>query len=163
MYNPLVGGIPMIDVDGDGEVDTVQTKEEGGTSGPKSSGRPVGRPKGTTGIPRTVNAEEELYSRKDIQNIVYKIEDLEKHIQKSFAEKINKEELSESQKVICQELTRSIVLGKEKNQWKKTANLCIKDFDKIEKLSTIDQVMDISQNSQLEAYPAALLYHSKKK
>ena len=55
------------------------------------------------------------------------------------------------------------MLGKEKNQWKKTANLCIKDFDKIEKLSTIDQVMDISQNSQLEAYPAALLYHSKKK
>ena len=94
----------------------------------------------------------------DVEGVLYDAEYLP-----ILAEKINKEELSESQKVICQELTRSIVLGKEKNQWKKTANLCIKDFDKIEKLSTIDQVMDISQNSQLEAYPAALLYHSKKK
>ena len=115
MYNPLVGGIPMIDVDGDDIVDTVSPK--GGGAGPQSSGRPVGRPKGTTGIPRTVNAEEEIYSRKGIQNIVYKIEDLEKHIRASFSEKINSKELSEDQINMCQELTKSIVLAKEKNQW----------------------------------------------
>jgi len=161
MYNPLVGGLPMIDIDGDDIVDTVSPKGAG--PGGKSSGRPVGRPKGTTGIPRAVNAEEEIYSRKDIQNIVYKIEDLEKHIRASFLEKINSKELSEDQINMCQELTKSIVLAKEKNQWKRTANACIKDFDKIEKLSTINEVAEISQNSQLEAYPSALLYHSKKK
>ena len=80
-YNPLVGGLPMVDVDGDGNIDTAPTQkeEEGGGGGktptPKSSGRPVGRPKGTTGIPRTVNAKK-TYSRKGIQDTIYKIEDL---------------------------------------------------------------------------------------
>lgn len=162
MYNPLVGGLPMIDVDGDGNVDTVSPQKEGGEPGkPKSSGRPVGRPKGTTGIPRTVNAEE-LYSRKEIQNIIYKIEDLEKHISQAFAKKIKKKELSQEQLNACQNLTKSIVMGKNKAQWKRTANSCIKDFEKIEAIPTINEITEISEKHQLELYPSALLYHSKK-
>jgi hypothetical protein len=163
MYNPLVGGIPMIDVDGDGNIDTVSSqKEGGGASGPKSSGRPVGRPKGTTGIPRTVNANEELYSRKEIQDVVYKVEELRAHIETSLKEKHSSKDLSEQQKEICQNLCETIVLAKDRRQWKRTANSCIKDVDKIENLSVLEKVAEISGNHQLEIYPAALLYHSQK-
>ena len=158
MYNPLVGGIPMIDVDGDDIVDTVSPK--GGGSGPQSTGRPVGRPKGTTGIPRTVNAEE-LYSRKDIQDVIYKIEDLENHIKASFAKKLNKKDLSKEQLNACNDLTKSIIMSKKKSQWKRTANSCIKDFNKIENLPIIKEITNISLAHELEVYPSALLYHSK--
>jgi hypothetical protein len=161
MYNPLVGGIPMIDVDGDGEVDTVSTeKEQGGSSRPKSSGRPVGRPKGTTGIPRTVNAEE-LYSRKDIQSIIYKIEDLEKNASKKIMESLGKKRLNKNQKKLVSDLCKSIVLGKDKNMWTRTLNSCVKDFNKIEAISIIPKIVEISEGHEIEVYPAALLYHSK--
>ena len=168
MYNPLVGGLPMVDVDGDGTVDTVPSgsPEEGGTSNktptPKGSGRPVGRPRGTTGIPRSVNASKEIYSRKDIQEIVYKTQELENHIKTSFAKKVNKKELSEEQNQMCSELTKSIVMAKNKSQWKRSANSCIKDFDKIEKLKVLKEVLEISEEKKLELYASSLLYHSKK-
>ena len=155
MYNPLVGGLPMVDVDGDGTVDTVPSgsPEEGGTSNktptPKGSGRPVGRPRGTTGIPRSVNASKEIYSRKDIQEIVYKTQELENHIKTSFAKKVNKKELSEEQNQMCSELTKSIVMAKNKSQWKRSANSCIKDFDKIEKLKVLKEVLEISEEKKI--------------
>jgi hypothetical protein len=161
MYNPLVGGIPMIDVDGDGEVDTVSTKDEGGTSGPKSSGRPVGRPKGTTGIPRSVNASE-LYSRKEIQEIVYKVEDFRSYIEATLKKKYVTKELNDNQLKICQNLCESIVMSKDKKIWKRSANACIKDAEKIENLSVLKEITEISGSHQLELYPAALLYHSQK-
>ncbi len=169
MYNPLVGGLPVVDIDGDGQVDTVPSssqensspKPSSNTPTPKGSGRPVGRPRGTTGIPRTVNAaEEEIYSRKDIQQIVYKTQNLEDHVKKSFAKKINKD-LTDDQEKMCSELTKSIILAKNKNQWKRTANSCIKDFNKIESLPIIPEIQKISQEKKLELYPSSLLYHSK--
>tara|TARA_B100000085_G_C18561731_1_gene519872 strand:+ start:2482 stop:4482 length:2001 start_codon:yes stop_codon:yes gene_type:complete len=162
MYNPLVGGIPLIDVDGDGEVDTVSSDEGGKTVAPKSTGRPVGRPKGTTGIPRTVNAEEELYSRKDIQNIVYKVEDLRSHIEATLKKKYGTEELNKDQLKICQNLCESVVMSKDKKMWKRSANACIKDIEKIESLSVLKEISEISGSHQLELYPSALLYHSQK-
>jgi len=167
MYNPLVGGLPMIDVDGDGTVDTAgpsqdETPNSNKTPTKKSGGRPVGRPKGTTGIPRSVNAKE-IYSRKDIQNIVYKIEELKSYIDASLIEKYKVKQLNDDQKDLSQNLCTSIVLSKEKNMWKRTATSCLKNFENIEKLSFISDIVEISEDHQLETYPAALLYHSKNK
>ena len=161
MYNPLVGGIPMIDVDGDGEVDTVSTNKEGGSSGPKSSGRPVGRPKGTTGIPRSVNASE-LYSRKEIQEIVYKVEDLRSHIEATLKKKYLTNKLNDKQLKTCQNLCESVVMSKQEKMWKRSVNSCVKDVEKIETLSVLKEISEISGTHQLELYPAALLYHSQK-
>lgn len=162
MYNPLVGGLPMVDVDGDGEVDTVPSGDSSDKiPSPKGTGRPVGRPKGTTGIPRSVNAKE-VYSRKDIQNIIYEVENLRGHLESSLLEKHKTKELSEKQKEMCQKLCEAIVLSKKKSQWKRTANACIKDLEKIEKLETIEEIMEISGEHSLELYPSALLYHSQK-
>jgi hypothetical protein len=164
-YNPLVGGLPMIDVDGDGNVDTAGPVSEGPVSNKtptqKGSGRPVGRPKGTTGIPRSVNASE-LYSRKGIQDVVYKVEDLKNHIESNLLKKYKVKELSEQQKESALSLCSSIVLSKNYNMWKRTATSCIKDFNKIEDLHIIEDIVKVSEEHELETYPAALLYHSKK-
>jgi len=162
MYNPLVGGIPMIDVDGDGEVDTVPTGDDKSSSGPKSSGRPVGRPKGTTGIPRQVNASD-LYSRKDIQNIVYKIENLESHASNKMKEHFKLKELTPDQEKLARQLCESVVLSKSQNLWTRTVSSCVKNLDKIEKLSVLPEILEESSKHEVECFPAALLYHSKKK
>ena len=162
MYNPLVGGIPMIDVDGDGEVDTVPTGDDKNSSSPKSRGRPVGRPKGTTGIPRQVNASD-FYSRKDIQNIVYKIENLESHASSKMKEHFKVKNLNADQKKLARQLCESVVLAKNQNLWTRTVSSCVKNLDKIEKLSVLPEILEESNKHEVECYPAALLYHSKKK
>ena len=40
---------------------------------------------------------------------------------------------------------------------------CVKDFNKIEDLDTLREVLDISSEHSLETYPAAILYHSHEK
>jgi len=164
-YNPLVGGLPMIDVDGDGDIDTAgqtdQTPASNKTPTPKGKGRPVGRPKGTTGIPRSVNASE-LYSRKEIQDIVYKVEDLKNHIQANLIKKYKVKELNQQQQESAMSLCSSIVLSKESKLWKKTATSCIKDFNKIGELGIIENIVKVAEEHELETYAAALLYHSKK-
>jgi hypothetical protein len=170
MYNPLVGGLPMVDVDGDGNVDTVPVQKEESenskptsnkTPTPKGSGRPVGRPRGTTGIPRSVNAAEELYSRKEIQGVIYKIEELKSHIEDKMIQKIKAKELSDDYKNLSMELCTSIVMGVEKTKWKRTATSCIKNHEKIADISIIPDIVKISEEHNLESYPSALLYHSK--
>ena len=163
MYNPLVGGIPMIDVDGDGKVDTVSTeKENPGGSPSKTKGRPVGRPKGTTGIPRQVNAEKEVFSGREIQDIIYKIESFETIASEKMMAFLKKKDLNEDQKKTVSNLCKSIVLAKDEKMWKRTLNSCIKDFNKISDLPMIKEIAKISEDHNLENYPAALLYHSKK-
>ena len=39
---------------------------------------------------------------------------------------------------------------------------CIKDYEKIEKLSPLNEVLEISAKHELDSYPAAILWHSKK-
>ena len=75
--------------------------------------------------------------------------------------KSNAKELNEQQKNLALELCKSIVLGKEKSTWKRTATSCIKNFDKIEEISIIPKIVEISEKHKLETYPSALLYHTK--
>ena len=53
-------------------------------------------------------------------------------------------------------------MSKDKKIWKRSANACIKDAEKIENLSVLKEITEISGSHQLELYPAALLYHSQK-
>lgn len=166
MYNPLVGGLPMVDVDGDGNIDTVPTQkddEKGGTSktpNPNGSGRPVGRPKGTTGIPRSVNAK--TYSRKGIQDTIYKIEDLRSYTESKLLSKYKIKKLNETQLEMVDELCRSVIYSKPVNQWKKSALSCVKNFESIADLNIDSAILDISEEHSLELYPAAILHHSSK-
>lgn len=160
MYNPLVGGVPMIDEDDDGIIDGTPPGGGSPTGGKKVGQRKAGRPYGTRGIPKQSTASD-VYSRKDVQAVVYKIEALEKHLQGKMLEKVKSKNLNEQQKDLISELCKSIVLGKEEKVWKRTGTSCIKNFEKISDISIIPEIVEVSEKHQLETYPAALLYHSK--
>lgn len=167
-YNPLVGGIPMIESvqsekDRDlqeeqlnQQAENVQKQNETENQTPNTPGRP----NGTTQIPLEAT---EKYGRKNIQEIIYKIEDLQSYAVENFKKHKNLKDINDDQTKLISQLCESIVCSKEKNQWKRTALSCIKNVDKIADLSTITDILNISADHELTEYPSAILYHSKKK
>ena len=141
-YNPIVGGVPMVSPEGGSDNKT-----------PKQAGRP----EGTTGIPQEAEAK---YSRPSIQSIIYEIESLVTKGKEKMTEHFKVEELSEAQEDTLNRLCESIVCAKNKEYWVETLESCVKDFNEIENLHTLKEVLDISTQHQLEEYPAAILYHS---
>ena len=73
------------------------------------------------------------------------------------------EELSQAQEEMLSSLCESIVCSQNKESWDETLESCVKDFNKIEDLDTLREVLDISSEHSLETYPAAILYHSHEK
>ena len=59
-------------------------------------------------------------------------------------------------------LTESVILSSEIDQWKPTILNCIEDFNNIENLYIMNDILNISSQHKLVSYPAAILYHSKK-
>jgi|TARA_R110002167_G_scaffold359344_1_gene575929 hypothetical protein len=159
MYNPLVGGVPLVNQDDDGAIDGTPPQSPQG--GKKIGQKKAGRPYGTRGIPKQSTASE-LYSRKEIQSMVYKIEELQTHLEVKMLASVKKKELTDNQKSLMSDLCRSLVLGKDAKSWKRFGTACIKDFEKISEISIIPEIVEISESHQLETYPSALLYHSKK-
>jgi hypothetical protein len=149
MYNPLVGGVPTL------EDELVTGQGDEGDVGQKAPGRPDG----TKGTPKESNASD-IYSRKEIQALVYKIEDFQNKIKDLMLKKVGAKKLSEQQEDAVAGLCRSIVLSKSKRMWTRAANACIKDFEKIEKLAVMPEIVELSDRHQVEIYAAALLHHS---
>ena len=141
-YNPLVGGVPMI-----------EPEIGGATKTPNQAGRP----EGTTGIP-IVNAK---YSRADIQKTIYEIDEFINEAKGQMLENIESDKLSESQEEMVANLCESIVCSQSKESWSETMESCVKDFNEIENLHTLTQVLEISNDHKLDLYPAAILYQSK--
>ena len=165
-YNPLVGGIPMIEsVQSEKDRDlqeeqmevqqeNVQTQKETQNNTPKSAGRP----NGTTQIP--LNAAKH-YNQKDIQQTIYDIEDLQSYAQANFIKHKKLKEMTDQQKDVVTTLCESVVCAKDKKQWKRTLLSCIKNIKNIEKLNTMTDVLEIAAEHELTDYPSAILYHSK--
>lgn len=148
LYNPLVGGVPMI---------PAPENPENPESGP--SGKEPGRPAGTSGVPQS-SAHEKI-SRKDIQNIIYKAENLGEFIKVSLKKK-NKKKLSQSQVKIAEDLCESIICSRVLQDWESTALECIDDVEKISSLDCIPEILSESQAKEMSLYPAAIYYHSRK-
>ena len=140
-YNPIVGGIPVIAPAG-GEV-----------TGPKKE---AGRPEGTTDIPIADGA----YSRANIQTTIYEIESFVDDAKGKMVKQLGVKELSEAQQDMVSNLCESIVCSQNKEYWGEILGSCVKDFNEIESLQPLKEVLDISAKHSLEAYPAAILYHS---
>ena len=147
-YNPLVGGVPM-------------AAPAGGDATPPKNTTPrqAGRPEGTTGIP----LNDATYSRANIQQTVYEIEEFIVKARGKMLKKLGVKKASEAQQATLDKLCESIVCSKGKESWVETLESCVKDFNKIERLDTLKEVLDISNTHNLEAYPAAILYHSNEK
>ena len=142
-FNPLVGGVPVFD-------------PSESSSGPRKES---GRPEGTTGIP-LANA---TYSRANIQETIYSIDSFIHDSKEKMASHLKVKKLSEAQEKTLSNLCESIVCSQHKESWDKTLESCVKDFNKIEDLGTLREVLDISSEHSLETYPAAILYHSHEK
>ena len=139
-YNPIVGGVPVFSPD----------KK---ATGPRKE---AGRPEGTTDIP-IANAQ---YSRSSIQKTIYDVESFVNDSKTKMIEKLGVKELNDSQEDMLNNLCESIVCAQDKEYWGETLESCVKDFNEIENLNTLKQVLDISAQHTLDTYPAAILYHS---
>ena len=143
-YNPIVGGVPVIAPAG------------GGGTGPRKE---AGRPEGTTDIP-LANAK---YSRATIQQTIYDIDNLIHEAKAQLVKKLKVKELTNEQQDMASTLCESIVCSRPKEYWAETLESCVKDFNEIESLETLKEVLDISAEHTLEAYPSAILHHSYEK
>lgn len=142
-YNPIVGGVPVYSPDNK-------------ASGPRKQ---AGRPEGTTDIP-LANA---AYSRSSIQKTIYSIDSFIHDAKDKMISHLGVSKLSKAQEEMVSNLCESIVCSHNKEYWDETLESCVKDFNEIENLDTLKEVLDISAQHTLETYPAAILYHSHEK
>ncbi len=141
-FNPVVGGIPMIQDDEDSK--EPEAKPAGGLAG---------RPEGS----------QDQFSRESIQGTIYEIEALSSIAKEKMLEKLELESLSEDQEKMLSKLCESVVCATEKENWSDQIISCVNDFTAIEKLGTLEGVFKISDAHKLELYPSAILYHSNER
>jgi hypothetical protein len=141
-FNPIVGGVPMIDPE-TGEEEPAKTSNP--TKG--MSGRPEG--------------SKDQFSRENIQGTIYEIEALNSIAKEKMLEKLNIESLNENQEKMISQLCESVICASEKENWTETVASCVNDFSEIEKLGSLEGVLSISEAHRLEIYPSAILHHSK--
>lgn len=161
-YNPLVGGVPMISPPapklpaGTKVTDLNNSPAPAGAKNttPKSPGRPTGKQAPS----KTVKG----YSRKNIQEVIGKIEHLTKLIQEEVKIKYKTEDLNETQNLIVEQLCEAVVCASEISEWESQIKNCVNNIEDIQELHTKDEILEISTEHQLTTYPSAILYHSKK-
>jgi hypothetical protein len=149
MYNPIVGGVPMIE------------PQTGTGPGPSKE---VGRPVGTSEIPQEnkINAQE-LYSRKNIQDIIYSTENLKAQVLKEMRKRLGKKKLKKSEESMVFELIESVVLSEAENLWQESMSKCIQDPEQVLNLGINGEIRNRSEEHDLDLYSAALLYHSNRR
>jgi hypothetical protein len=152
MYNPIVGGVPMITPETGDEKEVQQVKRE------------VGRPVGTSGVPQEKQSSaKELFSRKNLQQIIYATEELRTEGYKQMRKKLSKTKLKKTEKSMIDELCESIVLASSESDWPEKLTNCINDPDCIEQLNAMNEIQNLSLDHDLDLYSAALLYHSNRR
>ena len=139
-FNPVVGGVPMI-----------EPGEEEEEKEAKPTKAMPGRPEGS----------KDQFSRENIQATIYEIEALNSIAKEKMLEKLNSESLDENQEKMISQLCESVICASAKENWTETMLSCVNDFTEIEKLGTMENILDISEAHRLEIYPSAILYHSK--
>jgi hypothetical protein len=164
----LVGGVPMVAAPapkmpagakvaglGAPPIGVGVPKPDVKNNTPKSAGRPTGK---SSAPKKTIKG----YSRKNIQQIVGKIEQLTKTIEEEIKLKYNVQELNEAQNAIVEQLCEAIVCASEINEWQDKIKICVNDIESIQELHAKEEVLDISAEHELMTYPSAILYHSEK-
>jgi len=141
-FNPIVGGVPMID-------------PETGEEEPEKTSKPT---KGMSGRPE---GSKDQFSRENIQGTIYEIEALNSIAKEKMLEKLNTESLNENQEKMISQLCESVICASEKENWTEIVTSCVNDFSEIEKLGSLEGVLNISEAHRLEIYPSAILHHSK--
>ena len=164
-YNPLVGGIPMIESlqsekDRELKEEEIDLKPSStqNTETQNKTPKSAGRPNGTSQIPLSASKH---FDRSEIQKVIYQIEDLQSYAEGKFKDLKKIDSINENQKSLIIKLCESVICAKEKKQWKRSLSSCIKNIDNIEKLNVMPQILSIGAEHNLGEYPSAILYHSK--
>ena len=134
-YNPIVGGVPM-----------VQGATPTPTAAPKESG--AGRPIGATA------------SRKDIQSTIYEVDAFMKAAEDFAAKKFAVASLNEEQKSNVVNLCKKVIASSSREDWVANVQKCMANLDEIEKLYPMQSVLDTADEFLLDEYSAAILHHS---
>lgn len=137
-YNPIVGGVPVM-APSESEINKT----------PKSAGRPQGA------------ITEANFSRKNIQEVIYKIEDFDSTIKAKAKQVLGVKKLNKQQSSAIDELCKKVICAYEIDNWETKALECVNDFNQIESLGLLDEVSEIAESHQLDFYSAAILHHSK--
>ena len=119
-------------------------------SGLRSKGRPTG----------TSQKGDKIFARKNIQDTIYKIEALSAYTEKTLKSKLNKKRISKEQRKMVDSLSESVIMSTEKEGWEEKVDACIQDFNEIENLDVMDEILELGESHELASYPAAILYHS---
>jgi hypothetical protein len=143
-FNPVVGGVPMIESENEDKEEELEEKPTKGMSG---------RPEGS----------KDQFSRENIQGTIYEVEALNSIAKEKMLEKFNVESLNEDQEKMLSKLCESVICASERENWQQTIISCVNDYSEIEKLGTLDAVFEISESHKLELYPSAILYHSNER
>jgi hypothetical protein len=148
-YNPIVGGIPTISPPAQ-----PNKSEDNANTTPKLAGRP----EGTTGIP-LVKAN---ISLRNIQSTVKDIESMRAKLEENFKKEYFISELNDNQVALLDRLNESIIVSNQKNNWEECAISCVKDFEKINQLNTLPEILDVMVQYELEDdYSASIIFHSQ--
>lgn len=168
-YTPLAAAQPILtEEDQDMKQEQHEMQMEMHENPPQQDDAPVkpsgetGRPAGTKTRTNTFASSNDLYSREGIQSVVYDIESLSKEAEKLMKSHSGKKRLSKNQKSLLGNLVESVVVSTEKQEWTNKLKECIADFNQIEKLDTLPEILNISVEHEVVSYPAAILYHSKR-
>ena len=178
-YTPLVGGQPLMpDMEEEGDKgepsktnqpedktptvqDVVDDERIEPGAGPVTVGRPNKNVPQQTGRPTGGTKDNLKLTTKAVQDTVYEIENLLTFAHKTMRSTHNIKRLSKAKKELLEELCKTVVISSEKENWESQVSACIQDFSTIESLSPMPEILDASQEHELEIYPAAIVYHSK--
>mgnify|MGYP003112644429 FL=1 len=148
-YNPIVGGVPMIEPDE--EEEKKETQNVPGVPG---------RPAGTNGIPQEVSRAN--ISAENVTKTIEASEKLESFCKKTARKHFKIKRLNKNQNNMLEDLCKKIVIAKSQDEWEQVAESCIKDNNKILKLDILDEIAQTAADHRLTDYSAAIVYHSKK-
>lgn len=164
LYNPIVGGVPVVEPAGAEEDRELQEKSiEAGIAAKKQAAKKnntnkvAGRPEGTTGIPQESNSNIALSS---IAETIRKAEEVRAKAVEAMLEKHGLEKLSAAQEEVVNRLMESVVVSTDLEKWEEQVLSCVNDIGRIASLASKAGVLEIAAEYSLEEYPAALLYHS---
>lgn len=146
-YNPIVGGVPMID----------------GVDAPENNGpdKTAGRPEGTDKIPQ--ENSEARYSRKEIEKTISELETVRASIKELMKDKLNIKRFSKNNEKMLDSLCEAVVCSSDIENWTQTALSCVSNREELEKLDVLPGVLEIAAKHDLDYYSAAILYHSNEK
>ena len=142
-YNPIVGGVPMIEGD------------EPNNSGPNKQ---AGRPEGTSGIPQ--ENSEAHYSRKNIEQTIHELETTRASIKKEMKDKLKIKRFTKKNEAMLDSLCEAVVCSTPAENWTQKAISCVSNREQLETLDVLPGILEISAKHDLDYYSAAILYHS---